>query len=115
MAQFEPYKRDIERSGNSAVFIAAERRGGLMSPESFIEKHTLAFPLLLDEDRSVTKAYGVYHRLGLDAVNIARPASFVVDRTGVVKYIYVGSSQTDRAPIEELLGALKSARNKQRV
>jgi peroxiredoxin len=107
MAQFEPLKHTIESLGASLVFIAAERRGGFMSPESFLAKNEVPFPLLLDEDRTVTKAYGVYHAIGFDAFNIAHPAAFVIDSSGIVRYIYVGSSQTDRAPIEQLLSALE--------
>ena len=36
-------------------------------PEEFLANNPAPFPFLLDEDRRVTKAYGVYHRLGLDA------------------------------------------------
>ena len=34
------------------------------------------FEILIDETREVVKAYGVWHRIGLDAWNIARPAVF---------------------------------------
>jgi peroxiredoxin len=108
MAQFEPVKSKIEKAGASLAFIAAERRGGLVfNPERFLAEHPVTFPFLLDEDRSVTKAYGVYHRIGMDAYDIARPATFVLDRKGVVRFIYVGSSQTDRTPLAQILTALK--------
>ena len=28
----------------------------------------------------MTKAYGLYHRMGMDAINIAHPATLVIDR-----------------------------------
>lgn len=108
MAQVEPYREKIEASG-SLLYIAAEKRGGLFKPEEFLVKYPIAFPFLLDEDRSVTKSYGVYQRLRLDAINIARPATFVVGGDAVIRYIYVGSSQLDRAPLDEVLAALKGA------
>ena len=40
---------------------------------------------LVDESRAVMKAYGVWHRIGLDAYNIGRPALFAIDRTGIVR------------------------------
>jgi peroxiredoxin len=107
MAQFEPVKSQFEAIGTSTVFIAAEKRAGVFKPEEFLDKHPVPFPFLLDEDRAVTKAYGVYRRIGLDAINIARPATFVVDQSGIVRFIYVGGSQTDRAAIEEVLNALQ--------
>lgn len=89
------------------VYIAAEKRNGMFKPEDFLEKNPTSFPFLLDEDRSVTKAYGVYNRLSMEAINIARPATFVLAHEGVVRFIHVGSIQTDRADVEEVLTALK--------
>jgi len=108
MAQFESLKADVKKRGASLIFIAAQKRGGMLDPEKYFQENKISFPFLLDEDRSVTKTYGVYHMLGLDAFNIARPATFVVDRDKVVRFIYVGSSQTDRAPIEDIFKALKT-------
>jgi peroxiredoxin len=110
MAQLGPYEKQIEEIGADLILIAAEKRGHMFKPEAFLGKHPVRFPFLLDEDRTVTRLYGIYHRLGTDAINIARPATFVIDRNGIIRYIYVGSSQTDRAPIEEVLEAAKNAR-----
>lgn len=106
MAQFEPVKEKIEAAGATVVYVAAEKRDGFFKPEKFLEKRHISWPFLLDEDRAVTKAYGVYNRIALDAYNIAKPATFVVGRDGVVKYAYVGKSQTDRAPLEQVLRSL---------
>jgi peroxiredoxin len=107
MAQFEPIKADLEQSGAQLLFIAAEKREGMFKPSKFLEKHPVAFPFLLDEDRSVTKAYGLYHGFGKDAINIAHPATLVIDNGGTVRYIYRGDNQTDRAPIEKVLEAVR--------
>ena len=110
MAQFEPFKNEIEEAG-SLLYIAAEKRSGLFKPEKYLAEHPISFPFLLDEDRAVTKAYGVYHRLAHDAINIARPASFVVDRKGILRFVYVSSAQTDRADVGLVLQSLKTARD----
>jgi peroxiredoxin len=107
MAQFESQKEEVTRHG-SLVFIAAEKRGGLFKPEKFLEKTPISFPFLLDEDRAVTKKYGVYKAMGIDSINIARPATLVVDASGKIRYLYVGSNQTDRAPIDKVLHTLHS-------
>ena len=49
------------------------------------------------------KAYGVWHRVGLDAWNIARPALFIVERTGAIRYSFIGESQTEFPSHEEIL------------
>jgi peroxiredoxin len=103
MAQLEPMKTELERTGTQLVFIAAEKREGMFKPKKFLEKHPVSFPFLLDEDRTVTKAYGLYHWLATDAINIAHPATLVVDGEGTVRFIYKGDSQTDRAPMEQLM------------
>ena len=72
MAQFEPLQAEIEELRASVLFIAAEKRAGMFKPEGFFTKHPVSFPFLLDEDRSVTKAYGVHNRLALDAIDIAK-------------------------------------------
>jgi peroxiredoxin len=107
MAQLEPYKDDIEKAGAQLLYIAAEKGEGFFKPAQFLKKHPVSFPFLLDEDRSVTKAYGLYHRIGHDAFNIAHPATLVVDRQRTVRYIYRGDNQTDRAPIEQVMDAVK--------
>src|SRR5205823_11185798 len=90
MAQFEPLKDEFATLGGSVVFIAAEKRVGVFKPEKYFEQHPVSFPFLLDENRAVTKAYGVYHRIAKDAFNIAHPATFVIARGGTVHWIYVG-------------------------
>ncbi|SRR5581483_3891377 len=111
MAQFGPEAaQKIRDLGAGFAFIAAEKRGGMFRPEQFLQKDPVPFPFLLDEDRTVTKAYGVYHRLGHDAFNIARPATFVVRQDGTIRWIYVGSTQTDRAPLNQVFDAIAAQR-----
>ncbi len=108
MAQFEPYKDQIAKAGAALVYIAAEKRQGMFKPEKYLAEHPISFPFLLDEDRQVTRAYGVYHALGLDAVRIAHPATFIVDRGGVARMIYVGLDQHDRMPVEAIMQVLRT-------
>jgi peroxiredoxin len=110
MAQFESRKADIEAAGAQVAFLAAEKRDGLWKPERFFAKHPMSFPFLLDEDRAVTKAYGLHHAFGKDAVNIAHPATLVIDRGGVIRYLYRGDNQNDRAPLDEVLKAAEKFR-----
>jgi peroxiredoxin len=107
MAQLEPMNAEIERDGAQLVFIAAEKRDGMFKPAKFLEKHPVSFPFLLDEDRTVTKAYGLYHRLGTDAINIAHPATLVIDSGRMVRFIYRGENQLDRAPMEQVIEAVR--------
>lgn len=111
MAQFESRKREIEAAGAQLAFVAAEKRDGVWKPGKFLEKHPISSAFLLDEDRAVTNAYGLHHALGTDALNIAHPATFVIDRRRTVRYIYRGEGQLDRAPIDEVLQAVAKLRD----
>lgn len=107
MARFESIKDQIAGAGGNLLYIAAEKRRGFFKPEKYFAKHPASFPFLLDEDRQVIKRYGLYHRLGTDAYNIAHPATLVLDRGGVIRFLYRGDGQADRAPLEQVLDALK--------
>jgi peroxiredoxin len=106
MTQFESRRPDIEAAGALLAFIAAEKREGIWRPAKFFEKHPIASVFLLDEDRTVTKTYGLHHALGKDAVNVAHPATLAIDRSGLMRYIYRGDNQLDRAPLPDVLAAL---------
>jgi peroxiredoxin len=72
----------------------------------YVEDAGLPFNILVDESREVTRRYGVWHRMGLDAWNIARPALFVIDRSGVIREIFVGESQEEFPGPDEIARAL---------
>ena len=91
------------------AFVAAEKRDGVWKPGKFLEKQPISFPFLLDEDRVVTKVYGLHHALGADALNIAHPATLVIDAGGIVRYLYRGDNQHDRAPLDDVLQAVRKA------
>ena len=76
------------------------------SVRRYIEETGLPFDVLVDESREVSQAYGVWHRIGLDAWNIARPALFLIDPDGSIRYSFVGESQEEFPAHEEILKAL---------
>jgi peroxiredoxin len=72
----------------------------------FIEETGLPFNILVDASRDVLKAYGVWHAVGLDAWNIARPALFLIDRSGTIRYSFIADRQDEFPAHEEILRAL---------
>ena len=72
----------------------------------YIEETGLPFNILLDEARDVSKAYGVWHRLGIDAWNIARPAVFLIDAAGTIRYSFVADHQDEFPSAEEIERAM---------
>ena len=74
----------------------------------FAERKGITYPLLVDKDRSVIKSYGVYHWLSIETYNIARPSTFIIDKLGIIRYMYIGSHQFDLVDQTELVQCLKS-------
>jgi len=107
MARVESIKNEIEQSKAELAYVAAEKRDGVFKPAKFLAKNPVSYPFLLDEDRSVTKSYGLYHRFGMDALNIAHPATLVIDPERSARFIYRGDNQSDRAPLEQVMSTVK--------
>ena len=76
----------------------------------YIEESGLPFNILIDQSRDVLKSYGVWHRVGLDAWNIARPALFVIERDGRIRYSFVADRQQEFPTHEEIVRALTGTR-----
>ena len=72
----------------------------------YIEETGLPFNILIDDDRDVLRAYGVWHRAGLTAWNIARPALFLIDRDGRIHYSFVAERQHEFPEHEQILAAI---------
>ncbi len=76
----------------------------------YIEETGLPFNILIDESRAVLKAYGVWHAVGLAAWNIARPAVFLIDQSGAIRYSFVAKRQDEFPSHEEILQAIEAVR-----
>ena len=91
---------ELEAHGLDVVVVLCQKREAV---SRWIERRPLPFPVLIDDDRSRAKRWGVYVALSYDAIHIARPASFVVDPGGIVRYARVARHQMDHAEIGEVL------------
>jgi thioredoxin-dependent peroxiredoxin len=81
---------------------------GQASHQKFIKKFSLPFPLLSDEDQTVSKAYGVYKEksmYGKKYWGIER-STFVIDTDGRLKHIF-RKVKVD-GHVAEVLAALKA-------
>ena len=93
------------------VFVIVGQRAEKV--EAYRKCQNLTIPILIDADRSVMKQYGVYHHLGLTAFNIARPATFIIDRDRRIRFMYIGQGQGDRPDHTLLVAALEKLRLRQ--
>ena len=67
------------------------------------DKLKLPFPVLSDSDHRVIDAYDLYNMEG----KIARPALFVIDKSGVVRWIFLNEDYKIRALNNAVLDELR--------
>ena len=72
----------------------------------YVEETGLPFDILIDQRRDMSRAYGVYHRIGLTALNIAHPAVFLVEQDARIGYSFIGDNQREYPSQEEILAGV---------
>lgn len=90
------------------MFVAAQKFEGLFRGKEYLLKHDYPFPVVFDESREISKAYGVHQALGIDAINIARRATFVVGGEGKICWIAVSLHQLEAPRLEEIYAAIEA-------
>jgi peroxiredoxin len=67
------------------------------------------FPLLSDPNTEVIRRYNLLHKGGgPEGADIARPAEFLVDRSGVVRWVNFTEDVRVRAKADEMLAASRA-------
>ena len=94
---------ELEKRGAGVAVIFAEK---LERMRDYLEKHSYPFPFLSDGKREVVKEYGVYVRVNFESVHIARPATFILDAEGIIRYNFIASIQTEYPEDEDLFPVL---------
>jgi peroxiredoxin len=82
------------------------------SNRGFAETNMLRFPLLSDYGREVIRKYGIESPdfAGLKGYTVAKRSVFVIDRTGVVRYVWVSDDPRVEPPYVEIEKALDNIR-----
>jgi peroxiredoxin len=109
MAQVESSYEEFTQRDAAVAVIAAQKIEGLFRGKEHVEKKKYPFPVLFDEARKVTRAYGVYHAFGTDAYNIAHPATFVVGPRRKISWIAVSPNQNERPQLSDVLSAIEAS------
>ena len=75
------------------------------------QKAGYTFPILSDSDTRAIRAYGLLHKgAGEKGHDVARPAEFLVDRNGTVRWVNLTEDLRVRARPEALLAATRLLR-----
>jgi peroxiredoxin len=100
--------RGIERSLNK--FNEAGIRPVAITTDTSEESRNLAqsqgytFPILSDRNAEVIRRYDLVHaKAGIKGEDIARPAEFLIDSTGTVRWIHLTENYWVRATPEQVL------------
>ncbi|MHB8781348.1 MAG: peroxiredoxin family protein [Candidatus Geothermincolia bacterium] len=73
---------------------------------AWLARREQPFEILVDPERRVVREYGVYVGLNFESRNISRPAVFIIDAAGVIRFEYIGYHQRDYPEVEHILEAL---------
>jgi peroxiredoxin Q/BCP len=93
---------DLKKDGIEVIGVSFDSSE---SHKAFIAKHRLNFSLLADTDGKIADAYGVRREAGK---NIARRASFLIDKTGKIVHVTdVPSADVHLTEMQEAVAKLK--------
>ncbi len=83
------FNRDIADAGAAILGVSAQKSS---SHEKFIEKYQLNFPLLVDTNQAIAKAYGAAGRTALGSVisrmfGVNSRITFIIDESGRIAHV----------------------------
>ena len=67
----------------------------------------LNYPLLMDPSQTLSATYGVAFQMRIHTELSNRPATFIIDKAGVLRYAKRGRSFADRPKASQIIAELK--------
>lgn len=100
----------MENFNNMNAQVVGISVDGPFANKAFADANNLTFPLLSDLSKEVSKKYcGVYEDFaGVKGYTTSKRAVFVIDKTGIVKYLWITENAGAEPPYEEISKALSS-------
>ena len=97
---------DFEKLGVRPVAISVDSPS---ESQDLCRKAGYTFPFLSDPNTEAIRRYDLLHKgAGIDGHDIARPAEFLLDSSGVIRWINLTDDLRVRARPEQMLQAAKS-------
>ncbi len=75
--------------------------------ETGFSSDDLQYPMLMDPSLTVSATYGVAFQMRIHVERSNRPATFVIDRQGIIRYARRGTTFADRPTPGDVLHELK--------
>jgi peroxiredoxin len=128
LTQLRQHERELEAEGVQVVIVTFDESS---MARAYIEQTDLSWPLLLDTQRQLYRAYGMerasrwsiygpasiwhYLKLIFQGRKIRRPGKdwlqvggdVIVDDAGKIRYLYVSTSPHDRPEVDEMLSVIE--------
>jgi peroxiredoxin len=96
---------EIEKLGAKVITISADSPKSLAA---YRQKTGLGVILLSDSNREVITSYGLLHpRGGYEGEDVSRPATLIVDKEGIVRWIRASTNLMVRPDPQEILEILQ--------
>lgn len=97
----------VEKLSEDGIGVAAISADPPADSRALVSRLRLTgLPLLSDPDLATIVEWGV----AMKGNDLAVPSTFVVGRDGTIRWAYVGSDQSDRPPMAEIVAQARSAR-----
>ena len=109
MRSFEQDLQEFQTRGIAITAISVDSTG---ESRKLCDAKGYTFPFLSDPNAQVIRQYGVLHpRGGQDEHDIARPAEFLVDPSGTIRWVNLTDDLRVRARPEAVLKAIDQLRS----
>jgi peroxiredoxin Q/BCP len=92
------FRDSYEDFADAGAAVLGVSQGSEAAHASFARKHSLPFPLLVDADDGLRRAFGVPKTLGL----LPGRVTYVIDKEGVVRHVFNSQLFADRHVSEAL-------------
>jgi peroxiredoxin len=109
LADYREHYQEIRAAGAGVLAVSVDARE---KSEALRLELYLPFPILCDTERRVVKDWDIYNPR--EKGGIAKPAVFVIDRHGTVRYSAVDTVAT-RVPASEIVRVLQTTAEAQQV
>ena len=107
MCVFRDSLAELNSLDTDVVAISVDMR---FATKEFVDKHGLGFPVLSDYRRQAIKSYDVeFHDFaGMDGLTVARRSVFVLDKTGVIQWVWEAPAQGEEPDYGDVNNAVRS-------
>ncbi|MFQ6111987.1 MAG: peroxiredoxin family protein [Nitrospinota bacterium] len=100
LVQLQKSLPEFERLGAKVVAVSVD---DVPTMQKTVRQLGLTYPVISDAEARIVKLYDVLH----PDEGVSRPATFIIDKRGVIRYVHIGKDFRDRPPVAKLLNIVR--------